>query len=164
MSQSPGATPENLNGAGLRVGVLKHAHHQFDVDYPGKDSYELRKSGARRVMVASSQRWALITERDVCADPPLLEMLGQLDSTALDFILVEGFRHEAFPKLEVHRPALGRPLLCAQDEAVIAIAADETLHLPRAMPQFRLDDIGAISQFILDRAAASRANAGVFTS
>lgn len=151
-----------LRNAGLRVGVLKHAHHQFDIDYPGKDSYELRHAGACRVMVASSQRWALITERDTHEDPPLLEMLAALDAREVDFILVEGFRHEAFPKLEIHRPALGRPLLCADDQAVIALASDETLSLPRDMPQFRLDDIAAISQFILERAAASRANAGVF--
>ena len=153
-----------LRDAGLRVGVLKHAHHQFDVDYPGKDSYELRHAGASRVLVASSQRWALIAERAVHDDPPLQQMLDQLDAPDLDFLLVEGFRHEAFPKLEVHRPSIGRPMLCASDNAVIAIASDEPLTPPRAMPQFRLDDIAAISQFILARAAASRADAGAFTS
>lgn len=152
-----------LRTAGLKVGVLKHAHHQFDVDYPGKDSYELRQSGACRVMVASSQRWALIAERDEQGDPPLAHMLAQLDAPELDFLLVEGFRHEAFPKLEIHRPSLGRPMLCTTDDAVIAVASDEPLALPRSLPQFALDDIAAISQFILARAADSRSHAGAFT-
>jgi len=142
----------HLNAAGLRVAVLKHAHHQFDIDYPGKDSYEIRHAGAQRVLVASAQRWALIAERRTPGDPPLLELLERLRAPDIDLILVEGFRHERFPKLEVHRPALGRDLLCLQDDSVIALASDAPLTLPRAMPHFALDDLSAITQFVLQRA------------
>lgn len=145
-----------LRKAGLRVAVLKHAHHEFDIDYPGKDSYELRHAGACRLLVASSQRSALIEERGPDAgDPPLDRLLAQLDAPDIDLILVEGFRHEHFPKLEVHRPSLGRALLCADDEAVIAVASDEALALPRKLPRYALDDTPALIDFILERLKAA---------
>ncbi len=147
-----------LGQAGVKVAVLKHAHHQFDIDYPGKDSYELRHAGATCVLVASSQRWACITERGVDAgDPPLDLLLEQLEGAGADLILVEGFRHERFPKLEVHRPSLGRALLCGEDESVIALASDEPLVLPRPLPRFALDDTPALTEYILQRLAAARA-------
>ncbi|MFL6712642.1 MAG: molybdopterin-guanine dinucleotide biosynthesis protein B, partial [Sulfurifustis sp.] len=89
-----------LRGRGLRVAVVKHAHHSFDTDVPGKDSYELRKAGAVQMLVASRHRWALITETGDANEPRLDELLGQLDQSNLDLILVEGFKAEAFPKIE----------------------------------------------------------------
>lgn len=113
-----------LTAAGLRVGLIKHSHHGFDIDYPGKDSYELRKAGAEQVMIASGRRRALIIETPPQTDPALAELLTQLDQERLDLILVEGFKHERLPKLEVHRPSLGRPPLYPDDPNIIAVATD----------------------------------------
>lgn len=147
-----------LRDAGLRIGVLKHAHHGFDVDYPGKDSYELRKAGAECVMVASAYRDAFIAERAVVGDPVWLDLLARFEGRQLDLVLVEGFRHETFPKLEVHRAmALSaadraradRGLLCTTDESVIAVASDRALSLPRPMPLLDIDDLDAVADFVL---------------
>jgi molybdopterin-guanine dinucleotide biosynthesis adapter protein len=137
-----------LRAQGLRVGVLKHAHHEFDIDHPGKDSYELRKAGAGQMLIASSQRWALMVEAPVPGDVPLWEMLARLDRDALDLILVEGFRHERFPKLELYRAALGKPLLFPDDDAIIALASDTPVNT--ALPLLDLDDPAAIAAFIAD--------------
>ena len=91
--------------------MIKHAHHDFDVDTPGKDSYELRKAGAAQMLISSRRRWALMVERPADREPPLDEVLLELDQELLDLILVEGFKHERFPKIELHRPSFGRPLL-----------------------------------------------------
>ena len=149
-----------LKQHGLRVGVIKHAHHQFDLDQPGKDSYEIRHAGAARVLVASSQRWALIHEREETGDPPLFGLVETMRSRDLDLILVEGFRHERFTKLEVHRPELGRPLLCAQDDSIIAVASSSPVTLRAGLPALRLDDAEGITAFILglrERASPSPA-------
>ncbi len=140
-----------LRARGLRVGVIKHAHHQFDLDRPGKDSYELRQAGAARVLVASSRRWALLAEREEDGDPPLRELLTRIATPDLDLILVEGFRHERFPKLEVHRPAQGRDLLCKDDPSILAIATDSALILPREIPCFDLNDYPSITEFVWQR-------------
>lgn len=149
-----------LTKEGLRVGVIKHAHHQFDLDQPGKDSYEIRHAGAARVLVASSQRWALIHERAESGDPPLFGLVETMRSRELDLILVEGFRHERFTKIEVHRPELDRPLLSAQDDSIVAVASSGPVELPAGLPAFALDDAAGIAQFILQlrgRTAASPA-------
>src|SRR5581483_10988443 len=117
----------SLRTHGLRVAMIKHAHHSFDTDVPGKDSYELRKAGATQMLVASRHRWALVTETGDADEPRLGQLLGRLDQSSLDLILVEGFKAEAFPKLELHRPSLGHPLLCALDRSIIAIATDAPL-------------------------------------
>ena len=140
-----------LTRQGLRVGVIKHAHHQFDLDQPGKDSYEIRHAGAARVLVASSQRWALIHEREETGDPPLFQLVETMRSRDLDLILVEGFRHERFTKVEIHRPELGRPLLCLQDDSVIGVASSAPVPLPKGLPAFRLDDAEGIAAFILQQ-------------
>ena len=140
-----------LRARGLRVGVIKHAHHQFDLDRPGKDSYELRQAGAARVLVASSRRWALLAEREEDGDPPLRELLTRIAAPDLDLILIEGFRHEQFPKLEVHRPAQGRELLCKDDPSILAIATDSALILPREIPCFDLNDYPSITEFVWQR-------------
>ena len=137
-----------LRAAGLRIGMIKHAHHKFDVDVPGKDSYELRKAGASQMLVASSRRWALMTDLDAEREPVLQEMLDRLDQAALDLVLVEGFKHEAFPKIELHRPATGSPLIHPEDPAVIAVASDATLALPPGLPLLDLNDTDGIAQFV----------------
>ena len=143
-----------LTARGLRIGVVKHAHHQFDIDQPGKDSYELRHAGAERVLVASSQRWALIHERQEAGDPPLFSLVETLRSPSLDLILVEGFRHERFPKIEIHRPALDRPLLYPTDDSILAVASPSPLTLPTNLPWLNLDNADQIAEFILARHAA----------
>ena len=137
-----------LRAAGLRVGMIKHAHHKFDVDVPGKDSYELRKAGASQMLVTSSRRWALMTDLDEERDPVLQEMLDRLDQAHLDLVLVEGFKHEAFPKIELHRPSTGNPLIHPEDTNVIAVASDAPLAVPPGMPLLDLNDVAAIADFV----------------
>jgi len=137
-----------LQARGMRVAVIKHAHHDFDIDKPGKDSYELRKAGADQVLVASSRRWALVTEVRPEREPVLEDLVGRLDAESCDLILVEGFRHLAFPKIELHRPSLGRPLLFPEDPSIIAVAADAPLGRETALPRLDLNDIDAIAEFV----------------
>lgn len=135
-----------FTACGITVSTVKHAHHSFDVDQPGKDSWHHRQGGATEVMVASAQRWALMHEHRGAAEPPLDELLRHM--TPVDLVLVEGFKRTVLPKLEVHRPALGKPLLCHDDPQVIAIATDAPLHgLP--VPQLRLDDVRGIAELII---------------
>lgn len=135
-----------LTQQGLRIGVLKHAHHDFDVDVPGKDSYRLRKAGASQMLVASRKRYALMTET-VDAEAEFDYLLQRFDSQQLDLILVEGCKNIAFPKIELHRAALAKSWLYPSDHNIIAIAADETVDT--SLPQMNINDIEAISQFIL---------------
>jgi molybdopterin-guanine dinucleotide biosynthesis protein B len=135
---------------GLRVGLIKHSHHDFEIDYPGKDSYELRRAGASPVMLSSSHRRAVIAELPEVREPVLDDELRHFDQTGLDLILVEGFKHERFPKLELHRPALGRPLLFPGDDTIIAIATDAPLPVEPTIPQLDLNDLDRIARFILD--------------
>ena len=134
----------------LRISVVKHAHHDFDIDHEGKDSFKLRQAGAVQMMVASRQRWALMTElvRTPHAEnePNLAHLLAQMDSSFTDLVLAEGFKHEAIPKIEVHRAAFGAPLLASEDTNIIAIATDTPL--PISTPQIDLNDIIAITAFI----------------
>ncbi len=140
-----------LLARGIQVGVIKHAHHQFDIDYPGKDSYELRKAGASQMLVASRQRWALVTEqREAQADPDLDTLISRLDQQSLHLILVEGFRHLSFPKIELHRPLLGRPLLFPHDPSIIAVASDQPISLPDPLPWLNLNSSEDIATFILN--------------
>ncbi len=139
-----------LRGHGLRVGVIKHAHHDFDIDTPGKDSYRLRRAGANEMLIASNKRWALMVDRDLSGDPMLAEMLDRLDLTMLDLVLVEGFKHEAIPKIELHRPSLGKPLIFPQDEDVIAVATDGELSRETELPVLDINNIPRIAEFILD--------------
>lgn len=135
------------------VGVIKHAHHNFDTDQPGKDSYELRKAGARQMLVSSARRRALITElADGEAEPGLDRLIAELDGAALDLILVEGFKREAFPKIELRRGATDAPPICARDPHVIALACDRPDAPPAGVPSIpilNLNDAGAVAHFIL---------------
>lgn len=132
---------------GLRVAMIKHAHHDFDVDKPGKDSYELRKAGAGQVLVSSATRSALITEYEIQVEPTLNDLIKQLDLDNTDLILVEGFRHLSFPKIELHRPQLGKPLIFPDDESVIAVAADEKINTG-GLPLLDLNATEEVAGFI----------------
>jgi molybdopterin-guanine dinucleotide biosynthesis protein B len=126
---------------GLRVSVIKHAHHTFDVDVPGKDSWVHRQSGATEVLVSSANRWALMHELRDAAEPRLPELLAKM--SPVDLVVVEGFKSEPHRKIEVHRAANGKPLLFPDDPAIVGIASDATLET--TLPVAHLDDIAAIA-------------------
>ena len=131
---------------GLRVATLKHAHHLFDVDVPGKDSYEHRRAGACEVIVASARRWAQMHELGDAPEPSLAELLGRVSPCEL--VLIEGYKGERHPKLEVFRAALGKTPLHASDATILGIASD--VALPGAgVPVVALDDIAAIEALVL---------------
>lgn len=140
-----------LRARGLRIGVLKHAHHDFDIDTPGKDSYELRKAGACEMLVASARRWALMVENDSGAEPDLATLLQRMDLAALDLVLVEGFKHEPVAKIELHRPALGQPLLYPDDPAIIALATDNATAPSRAVTLLDINNPAMIADFVCTR-------------
>jgi molybdopterin-guanine dinucleotide biosynthesis adapter protein len=129
---------------GLRVSVIKHAHHSFDVDVPGKDSWVHRQSGAVEVLVSSAQRWALMHELRGASEPPLPELLKKL--SRVDLVVVEGFKSEPHRKIEVYRTANGKPLLFPDDPAIAGIATDATVET--VLPTAHLDDIAAIAAMI----------------
>ncbi len=132
---------------GLRVALVKHAHHDFDIDQPGKDSWRHRQAGASEVLISSAQRWALMHELRGEPEPTLAEHLARL--SPCDLVLVEGVKREAIPKLEIHRPSVGKPLLYPDDARIVAIASDQPLEAP--LPQFDLNDTAAIAAFILEQ-------------
>jgi molybdopterin-guanine dinucleotide biosynthesis protein MobB len=143
-----------LRENGLRVGLVKHAHHGFDPDIPGKDSYRLRKAGAIQTLVASRRRRALITELAEEREPELEELLAELDPNRLDLVLVEGFRGEAIPKIEVHRPDLGQPALFPQRPEIRAVACDGPPGTdPGSRPLLDLNRPEAVAEFILELVA-----------
>jgi len=131
---------------GLKVSTIKHAHHAFDVDQPGKDSWRHRQAGASEVMVMSARRWALMHELRGEPEPELDDILPRI--TPVDLLLVEGFKWHPHPKIEVHRPSLGRPPLYPGDAHIIAVACDERLFGLR-LPWLRLDDAAGIAEFML---------------
>ena len=139
-----------LKQHGLRVGLIKHTHHSFEIDYPGKDSYELRKAGASQVLIGSKQRWALMVESDSVQGATLTDLIHYLHQDRLDLILVEGFKLDAIPKIEIHRPSLSKPLLFPNDPSFIAIATDAPLALPVTLPLLDLNQPPAIADFIIN--------------
>ncbi|EJC6792900.1 bifunctional molybdopterin-guanine dinucleotide biosynthesis adaptor protein MobB/molybdopterin molybdotransferase MoeA [Vibrio parahaemolyticus] len=136
-----------LTETGLRIGMLKHAHHNFDVDKPGKDSYRLRKAGASQMLIASRNRFALMTETPE-AEAEFEYLLTRFDEDKLDVVLVEGCKNIAFPKIELHREEVGKPWLYPHDENIIAIASDSA-ELDSELPQMNINDLDAIAQFVL---------------
>lgn len=138
-----------LTQRGLRVATIKHAHHEFDVDQPGKDSYEHRKAGASEVIVSSARRWVVMHELGDAAEASVADLLRKV--SPCDFVLVEGFKRDLLPKIEVFRRAIGKPPLHVDDERIVAIASDEALPAAR-VPVVDLDDIGAIADLICERA------------
>ncbi len=137
-----------LKQNGLRIGLIKHSHHNFEIDRPGKDSFRLREAGASPVMLVSRYRRAMITELVAEHEPRLDEQLRQFDQAELDLILVEGFKAEKFPKIELHRPSLEQPLLYPNDTDIIAIATDTALETPAYLMQLDLNRPEAIAVFI----------------
>jgi molybdopterin-guanine dinucleotide biosynthesis adapter protein len=137
-----------LKQQGLQVGLIKHSHHNIQIDQPGKDSYRLREAGASPVMLVSSHRRAIITEFPAIKEPVLDEELLAFDQSELDLILVEGFKATPFPKIEVHRPSLNKPLLYIEDPSIIAVASDFLLELPTTMVQLNLNQPKLIAAFI----------------
>ena len=142
--------------AGQRVSVVKHAHHEFDIDHEGKDSWRHRQAGAFEVVVASNRRLAKIREYAVAEEPTVDQLLAEL--VECDWALVEGFKHAPLPKLEVWRAATGKPALYPNDPFVIAIATDSAAALPArtSLPVFALDDVDAIAGFVLAQATRCR--------
>ena len=134
-----------ITGRGLSVSTVKHAHHSFDVDHEGKDSYRHRQAGATEVLLASRNRFALMHELRNEDEPPLEALLGKL--APVDLVLVEGYKRDAHPKVEAHRSVTGNPLIAPGDETVRAVASDTPLDLD--CPVFDLDDTKAIADFIL---------------
>jgi molybdopterin-guanine dinucleotide biosynthesis protein B len=135
---------------GLKVSTLKHAHHGFDVDQPGKDSHTHRMAGATEVLVGSAKRWALVHELRGGAEPELGALLEKL--SPVDLVLIEGYKGEPHPKLEVYRAAVGKPLLHPADRAIVAIASDAPLPAAR-IPVVDLDDIERITDILIRHAA-----------
>ena len=142
----------DLIARGLRISIIKHAHHSFEIDHAGKDSYRLREAGAVQMMIGSKDRWALMTElsRTPYAkdEPNLTLLLSQIDTSLSDLVLVEGFKDEAIPKIAVYRRIMGKPLLADNDIHIIAVATDEVVNT--AKPQINLNDISAVANFIYD--------------
>ena len=142
-----------LRARNIRVSVIKHAHHHFDIDHPGKDSYEIREAGAVQTLVASGKRWALITEMQRTQNPPdeadLESLIQLINPDYADLILVEGFKNAAIPKVEVHRPSMDMPLASATDSHFIAIASDAALTMQTQLPVLDLNNIEQITDFIL---------------
>ena len=143
----------HLRGQGLRVSVIKHAHHSFDVDVPGKDSWVHRQSGAEEVLVSSGKRWALMHELRGAAESRLPELLAKM--SRVDLVVVEGFKSEPHRKIEVHRLANGKPPLFPDDPAISGIATDADLET--ALPVAHLDDIPAIAAMMLRSAISVEA-------
>ena len=144
-----------LRNQGLQIGVIKHAHHDFDIDHEGKDSYKLRKAGAVDTIVASGKRWALIHENDSLdngynkPEPDLWELVDVLKNHSLDMILIEGFKHESFPRIEVHRRELNKPLLYPDDKEIIAIATDSGDEITHPIKILDINKPAEIVTFIL---------------
>ncbi len=138
-----------LIARGKRVSTLKHAHHAFDIDRPGKDSFEHRSAGATEVLVVAASRWALMHELRGAPEPALAQLLGKLSN--VDLVLIEGFKREKFPKLEIHRVENNKPLLHPDDDWIVAVASDTPL--PGAsVPVVDLNDIDKIADLLLAEA------------
>lgn len=135
-----------LIGRGFSVSTMKHAHHSFDIDQPGKDSYVHRSAGATEVMVASANRWALMHENRGAPEPTAVELMRHM--TPVDLLIIEGFKREPHPKLEIYRAANGKPLLHPEDPHIVAVASDAALPEVK-LPVLPLDDIWAIADFVV---------------
>lgn len=147
-----------LSRRGLAVSTVKHAHHSFDVDQPGKDSYAHRRAGAVEVMVSSASRWALMHENRGADEPGLDALLARM--APVDLVLVEGFKRLPIPKLEVYRPSLGKPLLCEDDDHIVAVASDDDVAGLR-VPVLALGDTEGIARFVIAHCALEKAARGV---
>lgn len=139
---------------GITVSTMKHAHHNFDIDKPGKDSYEHRVAGATEVLVTAANRWALMHENRDKEEPEPQALIARM--TPVDLLLVEGFKSEAYDKMEVHRPSVGKSLLSTNDSSIVAVATDQPDALGLHIPVLDLDDIAAIAKFIIEHCELER--------
>jgi len=140
-----------LKDANIRLAVIKHAHHNFDVDQKEKDSYKLRHAGASQMLISSSRRWALMTElSDEETELKLNELITQVDHENIDLILVEGFKNEAFAKIELHRPSLGHPIMCLDDQNIVAFASDKSCDVPENIVCLDINAPNEIATFIIE--------------
>jgi len=139
-----------LNRRGLSVSTIKHAHHGFDIDQPGKDSYEHRAAGAHEVLVASANRIALMRELRGAPEPALADFLRLI--APVDLILVEGFKRDPLPKIELYRAANGKPPIHPQDDRIVALVSD-SVDPPARLPHASIDDIAAVVDLVLEHAA-----------
>jgi molybdopterin-guanine dinucleotide biosynthesis protein B len=139
-----------LDRRGFAVSTIKHAHHDFDVDRPGKDSYEHRAAGAREVLVVSANRLALMRELRGAPEPSLADLLRLI--APVDLVLVEGFKRDPLPKIEVYRATNGKPLIHRQDDCIVALISDCT-EPPARLPHASIDDIDAVADLVLAHAA-----------
>ncbi|MBK8793737.1 MAG: molybdopterin-guanine dinucleotide biosynthesis protein B [Holophaga sp.] len=135
-----------LRDRGLKVSTMKHAHHRFDVDSSGKDSYRHREAGASEVLVVTSSRWVLMHESREEPEPSIEALIERM--TPVDLLLIEGFKTHSHPKLEIHRESEGKPLLCPHDPEIVAVASDQVLE-GLGLPRLDLNDPQAIADFIL---------------
>jgi molybdopterin-guanine dinucleotide biosynthesis protein B len=137
-----------ITGRGYSVSTIKHAHHGFDVDHPGKDSYRHREAGAKQVLVASRKRWALMSESRGAPEPLLSELIARLEP--VDLVLIEGYKRDRHPKIEARRAATAQDMIAQDDPTIEAVASDAPLPGPN-LPRFDLDDVAGIADFILKR-------------
>ena len=147
-----------LVSRGVCVSTVKHAHHEFDIDLPGKDSYEHRAAGATEVLVSSARRWAVVHELRGEAELTLANILTRM--SPVDLVLIEGFKSEGHDKLEVHRPSLGKAPLYPSDPSVVAVVSDEPITGLR-LPRLALDDVTSIADFVLEHCGLARARTRV---
>jgi molybdopterin-guanine dinucleotide biosynthesis protein B len=147
-----------LNRRGVSVSTVKHAHHAFDIDVPGKDSYEHRAAGAREVVVSSVNRWAIVHEHRGEPESDLADLLARL--SPVDLVLIEGYKHASYEKLEVHRPGVGKPMLWPNDSTIVAVASDAPL-AGVSLPVLALADVAGIAEFVVARCGLERAASGV---
>jgi molybdopterin-guanine dinucleotide biosynthesis protein B len=143
-----------LRKQGFQVSTMKHAHHRFDVDKPGKDSFRHREAGASEVLVVTSSRWVLMHESREEPEPAIETLIERM--TPVDLLLIEGFKTHHHPKLEIHRASEGKPLLCPDDPEIVAVASDAPLPELK-IPLLDLNDPGAIAGFILRHTGLKRA-------
>ena len=139
-----------LKKQGLRIAMIKHAHHKFDVDKPGKDSFELRQAGASPMLISSSRRIALMIDKEQESEPDLQDLLSYINPDKVDLVLVEGFKQWPFPKIELHRPELGKALIYPDDNNIIAIAHDAALDITPQIPALDINNTEQIAEFVLN--------------
>jgi len=138
-----------LNSHNIKVAVIKHAHHSFDIDHPGKDSYKIRKAGAQQMLISSQKRWALMHENSSESEElSLQDALKHIAAEKIDLVIIEGFKTAPIQKIEIHRPALGKSLIADEDPYVIAIATDEPSKVTTSLPLLDLNAAEEIALFI----------------
>jgi len=140
-----------LKKSGLKPGVIKHSHHNFEIDQPGKDSFRLRTAGATPVMLVSTHRRAIITEFENMTEPKLDDQLKVFDQSSINLILVEGFKTENFPKIELHRPSLKKPLIFPNDSSIFAVATDQPIKTPAHLDQLDINNPHKITDYIIQK-------------